>query len=158
MNSRHLALILALGVSPALSMPAAAQSAARAHAPDTEKTRAIRKLMQVTGAGQIGVQVMQQMIAAFKQNLPKVPEKFWQDFLKQANPDELVDLIVPIYDKHLSLDEVRAIIQFYETPAGKKLVSILPQVTQESMAVGQEWGRDLANKVMTQIKEKGLDK
>jgi len=39
----------------------------------TEKQKDIKRLMVLTGAGTIGIQVMNQMMASFKKALPQVP-------------------------------------------------------------------------------------
>jgi hypothetical protein len=39
-------------------------------------------------------------------------------------------------------------LQFYTTPAGKKLISSQPVIMQESMQIGQQWGQSLFMKVM----------
>ena len=133
--------------------------AARAEAPPDvgkpDKVKDIRRLLDLTGSGKLGVQVMGQMVTQFKTMLPKVPPKFWDDFMKQASPDELIDLIVPLYDKRLTHGEVKDVIKFYQTQAGKKLVSVLPELTAESMEVGKQWGMKLGMKVQQQLKEKG---
>ena len=51
----------------------------------------------------------------------------------------LMDRVVPLYDKHYSHDEIRSLIQFYETPLGKKVTALRPQIAQESMVVAEEW-------------------
>lgn len=113
----------------------------------------VKRLLELTGAAQLGQQVMQQLIPSFRATMPNVPQKFWDDFAKEANPNELVDRVALIYDKHLSHDEVKGIIAFYQTPAGKKLVSVMPQVTQESMQVGQQWGRELGERIARKLEQ-----
>lgn len=140
-----LALALSLAARPAIAEPPPTK--------DTPKMTDVKRLLQLTGAAQLGQQVMQQLIPSFKQQMPAVPDRFWQDFIKEANPNELVDQVAVIYDKYLSHDEVKAIIKFYETPAGKKLVSVLPQVTQESMVVGQQWGRQLGERIARKLQQ-----
>ena len=122
--------------------------AGAAHAEDTQKQKDIRKLLKITGSGELGTQVMAQMIGNMKKAMPQVPEKFWADFMKEVHTDELVDLIVPVYDRNLTHDDIKELIKFYESPTGKKFVSVLPKITQESMAVGEKWGRELAQRVM----------
>jgi hypothetical protein len=120
-------------------------------ADETQKQKDIRKLLKITGSGELGTQVMNQMVGSMKKAMPQVPEKFWGDFMKEVRTDELVDLIVPIYDRNLSHDDVKELIKFYETPTGKKFVSVLPKITQESMVVGEKWGRDLAERVIKKL-------
>jgi hypothetical protein len=134
-----LAVLLTLGASVS------------SRAEDTAKQKDIRHLLQITGSGELGAQVMTQMLGNMKKSFPAVPEKFWTDFMKEVHTDELVDLIVPVYDRNLTHDDVKQLIKFYESPTGKKFVSVLPRITQESMIVGEKWGRELAMKVMSKI-------
>ena len=122
-----------------------------AHAQETQKQKDIRKLLQITGSGELGTQVMNQMIGSMKKAMPNVPDKFWNDFMKEVHTGELVDLIVPIYDRNLTHDDVRQLIKFYESPTGKKFVMVLPKITQESMVVGEKWGRDLGQRVIQKL-------
>ena len=70
----------------------------------------------------------------------------------RGDPSE-VDLLVPVYDRNLSQADVTELIKFYESPTGKKFVSVLPKITQESMGVGEKWGRELAMKVMLKLQQ-----
>jgi uncharacterized protein len=126
---------------------------ASAGADETAKQKDIRHLLQVTGSGELGAQVMTQMLGNMKKSFPNVPEKFWSDFMKEVHTDELVEMIVPVYDRNLTHDDVKQLIKFYESPTGKKFVSVLPKITQESMVVGEKWGRDLAQKVIAKMQE-----
>lgn len=120
--------------------------------PTGPKADDIRKLLIMTGSAQLGTQVMGQLMGSMKKAMPNVPERFWNDFQKEVRTDELIDLIIPVYDRNLTADDIKALIKFYETPAGKKFVSVLPQITQESMTAGEGWGRGLAQKVIDRLK------
>lgn len=124
-------------------------------AASAEKEKDIRKLLDLTGSGKIGVQVMEGMIANFKMSNPNVPDTFWDEFKKEASPQSLVDMIVPIYDKHFTHDDIKGLIAFYEGDLGKKITATMPQITQESMAVGQKWGMELGLKIQNKLKEQG---
>src|SRR5262245_35198470 len=60
-----------------LSGVAAAQTAATAARPAEVVAR---EVAEETGAGRLGVQVMQQMIGTLKQSLTTVPDSFWGRF------------------------------------------------------------------------------
>jgi hypothetical protein len=47
--------------------------------------------------------------------------------------DELFDAMIPIYQRHLTHSEVRAVIAFYETPVGQKILNETPAISAESM-------------------------
>ena len=112
-------------------------------------------MMIISGSGELGVQVMKQMIPTFKRSLPKVPQKFWTDFIAQVDPNELVEMCIPSYDKHLTHAEVKELINFYKTPVGQKLIRVQPQIMQECMIAGQKWGRELGRKIGKQLAEQG---
>jgi len=115
----------------------------------------LKELMELTGAGQLGIQVMEQMIGSFKQGNTGIPDKFWDEFMSEVNVNELVELVIPIYGKYLTRNDVKQLIKFYKTPVGKKLIEVQPMIMQESMMIGQEWGQKIAEKVIKSLKEKG---
>jgi uncharacterized protein len=123
--------------------------------PATEKT--IRTLLETTGAGALGTQMMQQMLPGLKKMVPKAPEDFWTDFMKEANTDELITLVIPIYQKNFTEEDLLETIAFYKSPVGQRLITKLPIVSQESFQVGQQWGQELAKRVLDSAKKKKID-
>ena len=114
------------------------------------------ELLRVTGAGELGIRMINQMIDVRRRTLPDVPDKFWQDFMAEVNPDDLNRLVVPVYARHFTAEEMESMIAFYRTPAGQKLVSKLPVITEESMAVGRRWGMELGLRIARKLKENSL--
>lgn len=53
--------------------------------------------------------------------------------------DGLMDRVVPLYNKHYTHSEIKTLIQFYETPLGKKVTALRPQIAKEGMVVAEEW-------------------
>ncbi|MGB9599493.1 MAG: DUF2059 domain-containing protein [Myxococcota bacterium] len=124
-----------------------------ANKPDSQKISDIRRLLELTGSGNLGMQVMKNMINSYKQMMPDVPQSFWDSFIQEVNADSLVELIIPIYDKYLSHEEVKDIIKFYESPSGKKLIKVLPSITEESMEAGRNWGKEISNKLIKRLQD-----
>lgn len=114
----------------------------------------VRELMTLTGAGDLGVQVMRQMMPGLKKLGPDLPASYWDEFMESVDPNELVALMVPIYQKHFSEEEIRETIRFYQSATGRKVIQTLPLVMQESMAAGQQWGQKLAQRVLDQAKSR----
>ena len=119
------------------------------------KTDDIRRLLELTGSGKIGTRMAQALIENYQKTYSKVDSSFWQEFSQEINPEELVNLTVPIYDKYFTWDEIRQLINFYETPTGKKIISTLPAIMDEAMNAGQAWGRAISEKILKRLKEKG---
>ena len=122
-----------------------------AASPVTEKS--VRELMTLTGSGDMGVQVIQNLMPAMKKMLPQVPESFWNEFVKEVNTDELINAIVPIYQKHYTEKDIRIAIDFYRSPAGRRLIEKQPVVLQESMQAGQQWGEQMARRAIEKLKK-----
>jgi len=94
---------------------------------------------------------------AFKEKIPDAsPEqlatvdKFAEGLFKDMPVDEIVDAMVPIYQKHLSKGDMDAILAFYSSPAGQKLLREQPAMMQE----GMEAGGAIAQKKLRSIMEK----
>lgn len=155
---------LALAVLPLLA-PRAAEPAAPAAEPPaaeapaakemSEKEKDIRKLLDMTGAGQLGKQLMDQMLAQFKQAMPRVPEKFWDEVAKETSVEQLVEMVVPVYDGNFEHEDIKGLIAFYESPLGKKLIAAQPQIMKESMAAGQKWGMEVAARIVKRLQAEG---
>jgi uncharacterized protein len=131
-------LLLSLSIFPVRAFGAPALSA---------KEAKVRKLMELTGAANIGRQVIDAMVAQFGNN-PQIPADFPQRFAELAKTDELVDMIVPVYLKHLTESDLDDAIAFYASPGGQRLVKAQPLIMAEAMQLGQEWGRKLAMKAL----------
>lgn len=55
------------------------------------------------------------------------------------NVDEIVTELVPVYDKHFDENELRALITFYRSPIGRKLLKVTPLIMQESMEASSRY-------------------
>jgi hypothetical protein len=119
------------------------------------KVADIRKLVSMTGEGELGVQIISQMIDSYRTTMPDVPSKFWDNFMREVNSQELVELIVPIYDRHFTHQEIKELIAFYQSPLGVKLIQKMPAITQESFQAGQQWGQKLGERVMEKLQREG---
>jgi hypothetical protein len=120
---------------------------------DPAKAAEIRKMLELTGTVKLTTQVLDQMIDTFKSQNSSVSADFWDRFEKQMNPQDLVDKMVPLYDKYYTLDDLKAINAFYESPAGQRVLANSPLIMRESMQIGQEWGRNVAAQLMDQLKK-----
>jgi len=143
------ALLLSVLIAP----PARADDEKPAVSP--QKAAAIRQLLEASGGAAVGMQVMDMLLESFKQTFPGVPADFWTEFRAEVRAEDLVELIVPIYDRHLTESEIRELTAFYESPIGKKLVQVQPLIAKESMEAGQAWGQALGEAVAKRLRAKG---
>lgn len=118
----------------------------------------LKDMMEASGSAATYKVAIVQTVKMLKSQKSNVPDSVWQDFeaifLKSAQ-DELFDLLLPIYQKHLTVADLKAITAFYHTPAGKKLAEKTPFIMQESMEAGQQWGMKLGTEFASKLLEKG---
>lgn len=152
MKRNHVKSLLAVAVLGLVLRPAVAQQGG---AVSPAKAAKIHQLIVVTNAANLGTMVMDQVIGALKPQLTQVPESFWKDFRSEIKAGDLEAMEVPIYAKHFSDADLQALIDFYSSPVGKRVISEMPAVTQESMAAGQAWGRAIAQRAIDKAKAKG---
>ena len=142
-------------VSTSAAKPGTADSKAAKTETGVDKTADIKTLLSLTRAGELAVQMMQEMLNSYRQSLPQVPEKFWLGFAKKIKSEDLVNMLAPIYDRHLTHTEVSSLIEFFQSPLGQKLVSVQPEIMKESMQVGQAWGEKIGNEVVAELQKQG---
>jgi len=117
------------------------------------KRQAIRNLLEVQGASKNATRMLDMMIASLKRSNPNVDAKFWVAFRKKIDPNDLIELIIPIYEKHFTVEDIHQVTAFYKSPVGRKFVSLQPQIMQESIAAGQRWGAQIAQQVMQELQQ-----
>jgi hypothetical protein len=55
------------------------------------------------------------------------------DWMKSFPWGEMLDSMVPVYQKHFTKGDVSSLIAFYSTPTGQKLLRDMPAIMQEAM-------------------------
>jgi hypothetical protein len=106
------------------------------------------------------------IVAGFRRQSPNLPEDTYK-MIGQMLTDEMRKELPPfvqasaqIYANHFTLDDLKALDAFYQTPAGQKVVSETPKIFQETMPLGRIWGREAAQaamqRVMEQLRAKGV--
>jgi hypothetical protein len=150
-----------------LSGVSGAATAAKAQAVDPAFERDIIRLMDTTGAPRLGEQIAAiistQMFQNLRQARPDIPpraldiadEVVRTTFARMFSPEGgALERLVSVYARHFTHDDIRALIAFHETPVGRKVVSVMPQVTQESAQIGQEWAATVVPELQAEIRRR----
>lgn len=138
------------------------QSASAVARVDAAKEADIRRLMEVTGAKDLGEQVMNAGIAQFRASVtesqPDNPrakqfaDAFAARFEKHFDPRSLTETVIPIYDKHLSAEDLKELLAYYQSPFGQRMLKVLPEVARESQVAGFTLGQKAAQEAMEELK------
>jgi uncharacterized protein len=148
-------LVLSILLFCLLAIPSAgvAQQADNADAPSKEdvlkfldlmhaRSQMVQSLAEITKQAKIGAEdgFRQKVPDATPEQLAKV-DKLFDNLFSSLPIDQMMDAIVPIYQKHLTKSDLTAITAFYSSPVGQKVLKELPSIMSEAMQAGGEIGR-----------------
>lgn len=123
----------------------ASKQALPADAPGREQILKFFDVLQVRRNMQIAIDGMKEQMKSgaeqgFRHKLPNATaEQIHQmqamvdDAFSEISYDELIDAMVPVYQRHLSKSDIDGILAFYASPAGLKLLHEQPAIMRESM-------------------------
>jgi uncharacterized protein len=89
-----------------------------------------------------------QAMAAMKQVMVRMPPKFWDTYQSLISETELRDRLTEVYDKRYTTDEIKSLLAFYDTPAGKKMSENAVPILRDSMSIAQDMSRRASEAVM----------
>ena len=110
----------------------------------------LNEMILVSGTGESFISSVQQMKKMFKAQFTNLEDKDWnsiEEYINQESFPNLINQLTPIYHKHLTEEDLKTIIAFYNSETGKKFAKKTPLIAQESMMVGQQWGIELGQKI-----------
>ena len=61
--------------------------------------------------------------------------------------------VATLYATHFSEGELKQIVTFYQSPVGKKVLSLQPTVIDASMKFAQTWANKLSDEVVAKMRE-----
>ena len=111
----------------------------------------VAKLLEMTGTSQMAAQaasmVAGQILDGLRSNVSISPraidvakEVLDEEFkATMSAPDGLMTALGDVYARHFTIDDIKGLVAFYSSDLGKKIISALPKLMQESMQVAQEW-------------------
>ena len=108
----------------------------------------IQRYLQTTHSREVAEKIMDAMAKPMHQMIheqylkdkDKLPVDFESRMSKRLDEnfrnipwDEILDAMVPVYQKHLTKGDVDALVAFYSTQTGQKVLKEMPQIVAESM-------------------------
>jgi hypothetical protein len=102
-------------------------------------------------------QMVHQQIAKDIDKLPPDFEtrmnKMTDDMLKTFPVDEMLEVMIPVYQKHWTKGDVDAMVAFYSTPTGQKILRELPATMAEAMQAMQPILQKKMNGMMERVQQ-----
>ncbi len=166
MHRRHVSIAVAVVI--AFMLPSGRPAAAQSPPPSPEAVAAARELVTASrAADQLNTLLplfMQQLKPAIVQGRPEVGRDY-DAIMPQliesmkARSGAFADGIAVVYAHNFTVDELHQLTDFYRGPIGQKFLEKMPVVAQESMAMGQKFGQELAgelrNRMIEELRKRG---
>lgn len=126
-----------------------------AAAPNDELTRELRKMINLTGAIDFGLLQADNSADMLRQMEDELPDGFVDRFLEELRSENFKRLfenvIINIYRKHLTLSDAKEIVRFYESEVGKKVLSTMPAVYEQSKKAGELLGAAIGERIYDEL-------
>lgn len=85
------------------------------------------------------------------QSREKIVVAYSEKLVGLLQSNEFVDQVVAIYAKYFSKDDIKALAQFYETPAGQHYLDAAPMMVADLNLVGQHLAMENMNSIFKQL-------
>ncbi len=143
-------------------MLAAFIPAAHAQQPSAASIAVAKQLLSTTGATAVFnpliAGVVEQAKLLFLQQDPGLAKDLNEVAVKlrtdlQPRFSEINDEVARLYATNFSEQELKDILAFYQSPAGKKMLTVQPKVIDSSMGFAQTWANKLSDEVIAKIRD-----
>jgi hypothetical protein len=150
--------------------PPAAPDAAPQGAPTREEILQLFDLLQISKTMEIAVQaarqqsfeMAEQMVrerapdatAEQKKQLQTMIDEAMNEALGPAAIKEMLNATIPVYQRHLTKADLKAMVGFYSSPVGKKILREQPAMVQESMQAASGIQQRIARTVLQKIDQR----
>jgi hypothetical protein len=143
--------------------------AAQQSVADTPATKEdVEKYLEVTHSRAMTTQIMDVMAKQVRQmvhqqlakDLAKLPPDFesrmakmTDEMLKNFPVNEMIEAMIPVYEKHWTKSDVQVMVAFYSTPTGQKILRELPATMAEAMQAMQPIIQKQMNGMMERVQQ-----
>src|SRR5262245_40123171 len=142
---------IAIGLCAAMATSTAAQVSAT---PDSASLAWARRLLQAMHAEQSLLKGLDGAMAQQRSSAgSQLPPGFFDSVAVRARrrAPEVIDSLVPVYARNLSVPDLKSLVQFYESPLGQRFSDAQAEVTLQSTQIAQRWGGRLALDLMKEM-------
>ena len=115
----------------------------------------LKKLMEVTGASASIDEVLSYTLSVAKMNASEEDADYWDTFTKswrEKIEKMVLEIYLPVYKKHLALDDLKGVISFFESPLGERYKESAMGIMREAMPLlvsrlQMDMGKELRPKI-----------
>ncbi len=128
---------------------------------DPQLRAGIVKLLGLTHAIALGQQTVNDLSQDFRPailaSLPATPHRdqiadsYIAKLADLLAGQEVLDRLTSIYAEHFSIEDVNAMIQFYQTAVGQKTLAVMPKVMEESRQAGNDVATENLPRIFSEL-------
>ena len=160
---RKLAWLVLFGAMPALAATTTAKPASHSNVtvastenspPEHPATASqVYRILELTGTNTMKREMLDGMLPHLKEMMPYMPADVVEDLQRTLGTADFEGVMVRSFQQHLSAEEAAQIIAFYESPAGRHMIAVMPKVLND----GQDAGAQLGQQVMLEVIQRHKD-
>ena len=141
-----------------------------AQAPDPARQAAAKEMLVYSGGtrqfDEVITLVFDQLAASFSATVPgkdKEIREVFKDLAPRFKPRQaqVMDQLAALFAKELTKQDLDAIVAFYKSPVGLKLVNTQAKTMRDAMQIGQRWGMqlglDIDQEARKELKKRGIE-
>ena len=101
---------------------------------------------------------LEMLVDYFERLAPNIPKEYWQEQTKLFNKEQYLNDLAVLYDKKFTEKEIEDLNNFFKSSTGNKWINILPEISQDSYKILQDWQAKMAVKVRENLINDGYIK
>jgi len=122
---------------------------------DTIKANEIKLLLKVSGTTDFAYVIIDDVMSNYKKMISGVPDDYWTKLKQQIDISSFTSKIVAVYDKRFSLEEIRVLVTFFQSPVGTKWAISLKDMNDEVMIQADIFGKFVYESLNKQLEKDG---
>ena len=122
---------------------------------NSEYKQALQEMLNAAGSEAISNQLIPQIIEIAKTGSPNTPDSYWEAVKKKMQDKflgKIIDGYVPIYQKYLTIDDLKQLTAFYQSPLGKKFAQASPAIMMEGTKLAQQLSMEMFKEIEEETK------
>lgn len=122
-----------------------------------EQTDLMMKAMMVQMRQNVATSVEKSepnLSATEKKQMDSLITETYSDIQKEFSTERMLEDIVPVYQRHLTRTDLQAAVDFYQSPAGQRLLKEMPAMSVEAMQVTNARTQKLMETIMANTKRR----
>jgi len=101
-----------------------------------EYKSALKNIMELSGTSATTDDLFPKLLSVMKFNAPEKDEAYWNEFTKnwkEKLENRIIEIYAPVYQRHLTLEDLKVVADFYASPVGKRYKESTLGVMREAM-------------------------